>query len=167
MWTFKQAGPAEVACEKRLYVSAQQRHKNKDGPQTVNHARNSGQQLGRKGKRAAQPAWGHFRHENCHSNGQRHRDHERNNRRNDGSIDERQGTELIVDRIPLAAKEKFEAEGVPREAGLSDQFINNQTHEGQNAQTAGENEAKKAAVSPAAIAAPQQGSGLTARDCNF
>ena len=42
----------------------------------------------------------------------------RKNRRNDRAVDKRQGTVLIVDRIPIAVEEEFQAEGVPGEVGI-------------------------------------------------
>ena len=50
---------------------------------------------------------------------QRDRNDKRQNGRDDGAIDERQGAELIVYRVPLTVKEEFHAKGMPGEMRIS------------------------------------------------
>ena len=47
-------------------------------------------------------------------------------RRNERPVDERQGAEVFVDRIPFAAREELEAEGVPGKAGPLHKFVNDE-----------------------------------------
>ena len=119
----EEARPAERLNEHRIHVLAQQGNEDEDSPQAIDDAGNGGQQLGKKGQRAAQKAGAHFGEEDGDADGQRHRHQQRQERGNQRAIDERQGAEVAVDRIPIrrqaggrievGAEEELKAERAP------------------------------------------------------
>ena len=142
----EEAGPAERLDQERIHILAQQRHQHKDRPQAINDAGNGGQQFGEKGQRPAQKAGAHFGEEDGDADGQRNRQQQRQKRGNQRAVDERQGAEVAVDRIPVRRQtggrvdvglvEELEAEGVPGKLGALDQLDGNERHDGEDAERA-------------------------------
>src|SRR5208282_4157690 len=91
-----------------------------------------------KSQRPFQPARTHFRDEYSHTDRERHGKQERQEGGYESAIDEGQCPELLVNRIPLAAEEEFQSEGMPRESRSADQFVNNQADQSEHAQPTGE-----------------------------
>ena len=100
------SGPTQGFDQERIQVLAEQRNQHKNRPQTIHDAGDGGQQLGKKGQESAQPGGAHFGEEDGDAYGQGHGNNERQDRRHHGAVDERQRTEIAIDRIPGRSKEK-------------------------------------------------------------
>ena len=91
---------------------AQPRDHDENSPEPENHARDGGQHFHQGDQRLANPEWRQFGEVNCGRDAQRHRDNQRDERRNKRSVDKRQRAELFRHRIPGRGDEETEIQTV-------------------------------------------------------
>ncbi len=140
----EEARPAEGFDEQRINVLAQKWHENEKRPQTIDDARNGGQQLGKKGERSAEESRAHFGEENGHPESERNCQEQRQEGSNQSAVNKGQCAEVAVDRIPIlrlagyridrCSVEELEPKLRPSKLGFGNQFPGDERDDAKNAE---------------------------------
>ena len=135
---------------------AQQGNQNKDRPQTVNHAGNGGQQLGKERQKSAQPGGAHLSQENGDAYGQGHGDNQRQDRGHHGAIDKRQRAKIAVHRIPRGPEKERHAEFLNRELRTRNELDQDQEDNSKNAERTHQHEGAESTIGKGGTAAVEK-----------
>ena len=113
---------------------AHQRHEHEDAHQPVDDARHCDEQLQEEREPVAQAPRHQLGEADRRAEAERRRDGERDGRRRQRPVDERQRPELREDGVPDAGPEKAPAEGVPGRGRLHEQLDRDRSSDGEHGQ---------------------------------
>src|SRR5262244_3966237 len=163
--TLKQSRPPQGLSQPGLDVLPKQRNHYKNRPESVDHARDRSQQLGGECQGSFEPGRRNLGDKNRHSDRERNGNDESQNGGHDRSKNKRQRPELIVHRIPVPANKKLPSKSMPSQAALGYQFVNDESHQGENRDPATQHDDAKRPVCPLAITIMQQRYSSTSNFC--